>query len=163
MMFKLFFSCRFLLDQSERMLKLLYTAPSNIPEIDYLLLIRMIKSLAMAAKMLCSESNLDWGVSSAGKIISQADTFTLLIEHGCLHLLPLNVTQEAVLDTATLRRVRDKLMEDEQWETALELSTKSGLDKTGESGKEMHTFFVKFSRNDCFDGSAILPIYMDFF
>lgn len=114
------------------MLTLLYTVQQNVHEIDYVLLIKMIKSLATAAKMLCTEKHLDWGVTAATKIVAQADTLNLLIEHGCLHLLPANVTKDTVQDVATLRKIRDKLMEDERWEVALEVATKAGLERSGE-------------------------------
>lgn len=82
--------------------------------------------------MSCSECMLHWGISLADKILSQADILNLLIERGCLGLLPVsNQSEITFIDTTVLRRLRDKLLEDEQWNLALEVSTKTGLDNTG--------------------------------
>lgn len=81
--------------------------------------------------MLCSECMLHWGTSLAHKILSQADLLNLLIERGCLNLLPSNTIHGNFIDASALRRLRDKLMEDEQWHLALEISTKAGLDNIG--------------------------------
>lgn len=86
----------------------------------------------MAAKMQCAESSLQWGITLADRILTQSDLFALLVERGCLNLLP-HPTQRnnPYIDSAMLRRLRDKLLEREQWNLALEVSTKAGLDSTG--------------------------------
>lgn len=90
------------------------------------------RSLAFAAKMSCSECMLHWGLLLTDKILSQADILHLLIERGCLGLLPVSSqTEITFIDTPILRRLRDKLLEDEQWNVALEVSTKAGLDNSG--------------------------------
>lgn len=90
------------------------------------------RSLALAAKMSCSECMLHWGISLADKILSQADLLHLLVDRGCLGLLPVSSQSENIfIDTPVLRKLRDKLLEDEQWNLALEVSTKTGLDNTG--------------------------------
>lgn len=82
--------------------------------------------------MSCSECMLHWGISLADKILSQADILNLLVGRGCLGLLPVNSQSEITfIDTSVLRRLRDKLLEDEQWHVALEVSTKAGLDNSG--------------------------------
>lgn len=82
--------------------------------------------------MSCSECMLHWGISLADKILSQADLLHLLVERGCLGLLPVSSQSENIfIDTSVLRKLRDKLLEDEQWNLALEVSTKTGLDNTG--------------------------------
>lgn len=82
--------------------------------------------------MSCSECMLHWGISLTDKILSQADTLNLLVERGCLGLLPVSKQSEITfIDTSVLRRLRDKLLEDEQWNLALEVSTKTGLENTG--------------------------------
>ncbi|KAF5289881.1 hypothetical protein FQR65_LT02015 [Abscondita terminalis] len=124
---------KFLLDQCNGMLKLLQPVPSNsLEEIDYLLVIKMLKSLAVAAKMLSAQCRLQWGTSLADRILSQADLLGLLAERDCLHLIPPPIpNQTCYIDSSTLRRLRDKLLEREQWNLALEVSTKAGLDNTG--------------------------------
>lgn len=76
-----------------------------------------------------------YGISSADRILSQADLLNLFIERGCLNLLPSaasgNLSQTSYIDASILRRLCDKLLEREQWNLALEVSTKAGLDRTG--------------------------------
>uniref|UniRef100_A0A6P7H394 Zinc finger FYVE domain-containing protein 26 homolog n=1 Tax=Diabrotica virgifera virgifera TaxID=50390 RepID=A0A6P7H394_DIAVI len=115
------------------MLKLLQPSQEPIQEIDYLLVIKMIKSLAMAAKMSSIECTLHYGTSLADRILSQADLLSLLAERGCLSLLPISNTysQGPYIDASILRRLIDRLLQREQWNLALEVSTKAGIDNTG--------------------------------
>ncbi|XP_072390542.1 zinc finger FYVE domain-containing protein 26 homolog isoform X1 [Diabrotica undecimpunctata] len=124
---------KFLLDQCSIMLKLLQPSQEPIQEIDYLLVIKMIKSLAMAAKMSSIECTLHYGTSLADRILSQADLLSLLAERGCLSLLPISNTysQGPYIDASILRRLIDRLLQREQWNLALEVSTKAGIDNTG--------------------------------
>ncbi|KAJ8925266.1 hypothetical protein NQ315_009094 [Exocentrus adspersus] len=123
---------KFLLDQCEIMLKLLQPSQEPIQEVDYLLVIKMLKSLAIAAKMMSVECNLTYGTSSADRILSQAELLGLLAERGCLSLLPVSTTQRSLfIDASVIRKLRDRLLEREQWNLALEVSTKTGLDVTG--------------------------------
>ncbi|XP_017768191.1 PREDICTED: zinc finger FYVE domain-containing protein 26 homolog isoform X1 [Nicrophorus vespilloides] len=123
---------KFLLDQCENMLKLLQPTSPNAPqEVDYSLVVKMLKSLAIAAKMVSSDCNLQWGSSQADRILSQADLLGLLAERGCLNLLPIpSHNGTPYVDSTVLRRLRDKLLEMEQWNFALDVSTKAGLDNT---------------------------------
>lgn len=90
------------------------------------------RSLAMTAKMLCADSTLQWGVTLAERILTQADLLALLVERGCLNLLPHpSHKSNPYIDAGVLRRLRDKLLEKEEWNLALEVSTKAGLDNTG--------------------------------
>nr|XP_008195345.1 PREDICTED: zinc finger FYVE domain-containing protein 26 homolog isoform X2 [Tribolium castaneum] len=118
---------KFLLEQCEVMLKLLQPNQEAAQEIDYLLVIKMLKSLAMAAKMVSTENMLQSGASMADRILSQAELLALLAERGCLNLMP---SQNLYVDANVLRRLRDKLLQREQWNLALEVSTKAGLDNT---------------------------------
>ncbi|KAK4885167.1 hypothetical protein RN001_001438 [Aquatica leii] len=124
---------KFLLNQCDGMLRLLQPVNSSaMEEIDYLLVIKMLKSLAVAAKMLSAQCMLQWGTSLADRILSQADLLELLAERDCLHLIPTPTpNQICYIDANTLRRLRDKLLEREQWNLSLEVSTKAGLDNTG--------------------------------
>lgn len=85
----------------------------------------------MTAKMSCSHSMLQWGVTLSERILTQADLLTLLVERGCLNLLPPQ-KNNPYIDSAILRRLRDKLLDKEEWNLALEVSTKAGLDNTSE-------------------------------
>lgn len=132
------------------MLKLLQPSQEPIQEIDYLLVIKMLKykflakitkpqynlcyfrSLAVAAKMISIECSHHYSTSSADRILSQAELLGLLAERGCLSLLPVsNAQRGSFIDASVLRKLRDRLLEREQWNLALEVSTKAGLDTTG--------------------------------
>ncbi|XP_044264148.1 zinc finger FYVE domain-containing protein 26 [Tribolium madens] len=119
---------KFLLEQCEVMLKLLQPNQEVAQEIDYLLVIKMLKSLATAAKMVSAENMLQSGASMADRILYQTELLALLAERGCLSLMP---SQNIYVDANVLRRLRDKLLQREQWNLALEVSTKAGLDNTG--------------------------------
>lgn len=86
------------------------------------------RSLATAAKMVSTENMLASGASMADRILSQAELLALLAERGCLNLMPVGSQN---FDANVLRRLRDKLLQREQWNLALEVSTKAGLDNTG--------------------------------
>jgi zinc finger FYVE domain-containing protein 26 len=122
---------KFLLEQCEVMLKLLQPSQEPTQEIDYLLVIKMLKSLAIAAKISSNESMLSSAASKADRILSQAELLALLAERGCLSLLQTDSSQNLYVDATVLRRLRDKLLQREQWNLALEVSTKAGLDNTG--------------------------------
>lgn len=126
---------RFLLDQCNIMLRLLLPSQEPIQEIDYLLVIKMLKSLATAAKMSSVECTLQYGTSLADRILSQSELLGLLAERGCLNMLPIAAAhdQGPFINASILRRLRDKLLEREQWNLALEVSTKTGLDNIGKT------------------------------
>ncbi|KAI4468931.1 zinc finger fyve domain-containing protein 26 [Holotrichia oblita] len=122
---------KFLLTQCENILQILHPIGTYYEvEIDFNLIINMLKSLAVAAKMISNQSLLQWGASKADKMISQAEMLGLLAEKGYLHLLS-SRSQNVHIDANVLRHVRDKLLELEQWHLALEVSTKAGLDTAG--------------------------------
>jgi zinc finger FYVE domain-containing protein 26 len=74
---------------------------------------------------------LSSAASKADRILSQAELLALLAERGCLSLLQTDSSQNLYVDATVLRRLRDKLLQREQWNLALEVSTKAGLDNTG--------------------------------
>ncbi|KAK9880596.1 hypothetical protein WA026_011836 [Henosepilachna vigintioctopunctata] len=122
----------FLLNKCDSMLKVLHPSQQFVKEIDYLLVIRMLKSLATAAKMISLKCCFPQGVTTADVFLSQVDLLGLFTERGCLNLLPVSSKGYNLnIDSSALRRLRDKLLEKEQWNTALEVSTKAGLDRTG--------------------------------
>ncbi|KAJ1528811.1 hypothetical protein ONE63_007188 [Megalurothrips usitatus] len=93
------------------------------PEVDYGFVIEMCRSLALAAKVKCAQ----WGYISdvCDERLSRIDLFGLLESHGCTALIP------SETKTHGLRRLQMQLIEAELWELALEVSTKSGLEKIG--------------------------------
>ncbi|KAJ8962783.1 hypothetical protein NQ318_001182 [Aromia moschata] len=123
---------KFLLDQCNIMLKLLQPTQEPVQEIDYLLVIKMLKSLAVAAKVSSIECTLHYGTSLADRILSQAELLGLLAERGCLNLLPVSsTTQGPYIDASVLRKLRDRLL----GERTMEFSFgDSGLDVTGVFG-----------------------------
>nr|XP_022905639.1 zinc finger FYVE domain-containing protein 26 homolog [Onthophagus taurus] len=124
---------KFLLQQCENILTILRPHKyKRSEEIDYNLIIKMLKALAIAAKVMSNQCMFQWGASLADKIMSQAEMLGLLAENRYLDLLPPpSQTQSSHLNTSVLRSVRDKLLELEQWSLGLEVSTKAGLDTTG--------------------------------
>lgn len=97
----------------------------------------------MAAKMSSVECNLHIGTSLSERILSQADLLGLLAERGCLNLLPIsNNTQGPYIDSSVLRILRNKLLEREQWNLALEVSTKAGLDNSSIKLKCLFCCFI---------------------
>ncbi|KAH1006644.1 zinc finger FYVE domain-containing protein 26 [Dendroctonus ponderosae] len=121
----------FLLNQCEVLLKLVVPNQEPLQEIDYMLVIRMLKSLALAAKVVsvdCSSPHSN--VSAADQILMRAELLGLLAERGCLNLL-LTPSSSCFVDPTALMRFIEKLLEKEQWTLALEVSTKAGMDKSG--------------------------------
>ncbi|XP_018333319.1 zinc finger FYVE domain-containing protein 26 homolog isoform X2 [Agrilus planipennis] len=162
---------KFLLDQCHKLLKLLYPIPTEVTqEIDYFLVIKMLKSLAIAAKMQSFYSGHE-GSALADRILSQAELLELLIDRGCLRLISSTSInpQTPYIDSSTIRRLRDKLLEDEQWNLALEVSTKAGLDNTGVFaawGKScLKAGSLKIAREKfqrCFDKTSYYENSLDF-
>lgn len=95
-------------------------------EIDHALIIKMIRSLLVAAKVKCAKLGLNAGLAHCDRFLSQVDLITTLVQSDCLSLIP---TDD--LDDHAFRKLRDLLTEKEQWTLALDVSTKSGLDTQG--------------------------------
>lgn len=134
------------------MLKVLHLNQHMSQEIDYLLVIKMLKTLAIGAKMVSAEISYNSGAAAADKILSQADLLALLADRGCLALMQGIASQNIYIDGTVLRRLRDKLLQSEQWELALEVSTKAGLDNTGKA------FVVFFDSEVVFFLAKITPV-----
>lgn len=96
------------------------------PEIDHIVIIKMIKSLLVAAKVKCAKLGFNTGLAHCDRFLSQIDLITTLIHSDCLSLIP-----SYDMDEHALRKLRDLLTEKEQWTLALDVSTKSGLDTQG--------------------------------
>ncbi|XP_012286916.1 zinc finger FYVE domain-containing protein 26 isoform X2 [Orussus abietinus] len=117
----------FLLDRCDEMKQLLQPVGGKVnPEVDHSLIIKMIKSLLVAAKVKCAKLGLNAGLAHCDRFLSQVDLITTLVQLDCLALLP-----SGDLDEHALRRLRDLLTEKEQWTLALDVSTKSGLETQG--------------------------------
>ncbi|XP_044744679.1 zinc finger FYVE domain-containing protein 26 [Coccinella septempunctata] len=122
---------KFLLNHSNNLLNMFPPFKKFMPDIDYLLIIRMLKSLITVAKMLSQEYSLIHNMSLADSLLNQVDLLELFSERGCLNLLPVSTeTFTPSIDASILRRFRDNLLEMEEWNLALEISTKAGLDQT---------------------------------
>ncbi|XP_045461225.1 zinc finger FYVE domain-containing protein 26 [Harmonia axyridis] len=122
---------KFLLNHSNNLLNMFPPFKKFMPDIDYLLIIRMLKSLVTVAKMMSQEYSLIHNMSLADSLLNQVNLLELFSERGCLNLLPVATdTFTPRIDTFTLRKFRDNLLEMEEWNLALEVSTKAGLDQT---------------------------------
>lgn len=100
------------------------------PEIDHALIIKMIKSLLVAAKVKCAELGLNTGLTHCDRFLSQVDLIATLVNSDCSYLIP-RTDKDDHLEDHTLRRLRDMLTEKEEWTIALDVSTKTGLDTQG--------------------------------
>ncbi|KZC11227.1 Zinc finger FYVE domain-containing protein 26, partial [Dufourea novaeangliae] len=96
------------------------------PEVDHTVIIKMIRSLLVAAKVKCAKLGLNAGLVHCDRFLSQVDLIASLVQFDCLHLIPSDN-----LDGHALRKLRDLLIEKEQWTLALDVSTKAGLDTQG--------------------------------
>ena len=96
------------------------------PEVDHMVIIKMIRSLLVAAKVKCAKLGLNTGLVHCDRFLSQVDLIASLVQFDCLHLIPSDN-----LHDRTLRKLRDLLIEKEQWTLALDISTKAGLDTQG--------------------------------
>ncbi|XP_039315069.1 uncharacterized protein LOC105198485 isoform X4 [Solenopsis invicta] len=117
----------FLLDRCDEMKQLLQPVNGRInPEVDYAVIIKMIRSLLVAAKMKCAKFGFNTGLAHCDRFLSQVDLLATLVHSDCVALIP---TDD--LDEHTLRKLRDLLTEKERWTLALDVSTKAGLDTQG--------------------------------
>lgn len=118
----------FLLDRCDEMKQFLQPANDGKinPEVDHAVIIKMIRSLLVAAKVKCAKLGFNTGLAHCDRFLSQVDLIATLIQSDCLALIP---TDE--LDEHILRKLRDLLTEKEQWILALDVSTKAGLDTQG--------------------------------
>ncbi|XP_059471700.1 zinc finger FYVE domain-containing protein 26 isoform X2 [Neocloeon triangulifer] len=121
---------RFLLEASDTMLQMLVPPTPGFvnPELDYSLVIRMARSLVVAAKVRYAKAALNSGVAHCDRLLGQVDLLSLLVKSGCANLLPV---EPLPLSGHALRHLRDRLLSAELWSLALEVSTKAGLDRTG--------------------------------
>lgn len=117
-----------MLDRCDEMKQLLLPVGGGRinPEVDHAVIIKMIRSLLVAAKVKCAKLGFNTGLTHCDRFLSQVDLIATLIQSDCLTLIPMDD-----LDEHTLRKLRDLLTEKEQWTLALDVSTKAGLDTQG--------------------------------
>lgn len=116
----------FLIDSCETILG--YLQPQGgmpNPEVDYAFVIEMCRSLVLAAKVKCAQ----WGYISdepnCDQRLSKIDLLSLLVSNGCTAIIPSETSIHG------LRRLQTQLLEAELWDLALEVSTKSGMERIG--------------------------------
>jgi zinc finger FYVE domain-containing protein 26 len=80
----------------------------------------------VAAKVKHARSGLNTGVAHCDQLLSQVDLLNMLVKSGCAALIPAEP-----LNGHGLRHLRDRLVEEELWMLAMEVSTKGGLDRNG--------------------------------
>ncbi|CAO1392357.1 unnamed protein product [Diamesa hyperborea] len=111
---------KFLLFHCHRMELLLRPVQGKLnPEIDYILVATMLKTLAFSAK-LRGESN------ECNSIIDHADIILSVVKNRCESLLPTEP-----INTNSLRKLRDALVVAEKWNMAIDISLKCGFKTTG--------------------------------
>ncbi|KAI5705724.1 hypothetical protein M8J75_001226 [Diaphorina citri] len=95
--------------------------PSN-REIDYGFVIRMIKCLVLACKVIYDVHGIE--SATLDEICTQVNLLSILVTNNCCHLIP----DKPLVGLNALRQLRDSLLKEERWSLALEVSTKAGLD-----------------------------------
>lgn len=105
------------------------------PEIDYLLVTRILHCLALAAKVRD-------GPPECTTIIDHADIILSIVQHGCEALLPMEP-----MNIHGLRKLRDSLVIGEKWDIALDLSFKCGYSSTG----VMAAWGISCLRSGCYE------------
>lgn len=125
-------------------------APKSTSEsfVDYGLIITMLKSLILRAKVKFLGAGITSGIACSDAYLRRLDIVRLMVNANCQHLLP----EEMLIRTANdedepggrrkvgrglnseqgpERKLRDRLMETERMALALEVSTKCGLETSG--------------------------------
>ncbi|XP_075222931.1 zinc finger FYVE-type containing 26 spastizin [Lycorma delicatula] len=116
----------FLIGISESMLSLLRPSIPGVvnPELDYSLLVQMIRSLVLAAKVCYSGLGLSPGMVKCDQLLGEVDILNLLVKAHCCFLLP----SFPLNNQLAIRNLRTSLLDHELWPLALEVSTKAGLE-----------------------------------
>ncbi|XP_046489953.1 uncharacterized protein Sptz isoform X1 [Neodiprion pinetum] len=118
----------FLLDRCDEIKQLLRPVSSGRtnPEVDLMLLVKMMRSLVIAAKVKCAKLSLNAGLDHCDRWLSHIDLISTLVQSDCSALIPSDSINERAF-----RKLRDLLIEKEHWILALDVSTKAGLDRQG--------------------------------
>ncbi|XP_067941543.1 zinc finger FYVE domain-containing protein 26-like [Watersipora subatra] len=99
---------------------------STNQEVDYNLIISMMKFLLLNAKLRFVKEHYIDGVGLCESYTNRVEVLSLLISDYYVNL----PTVEDLAKIDNVRRLRDKLMEDERPELAMEISTRFGLETT---------------------------------
>uniref|UniRef100_A0A6B0VG40 Putative zinc finger protein n=1 Tax=Ixodes ricinus TaxID=34613 RepID=A0A6B0VG40_IXORI len=139
----------FILSLCDTLLALLAPKSTSDKLVDYGLIITILKSLILRAKVKFLEAGMSTGISWSEAYLRRVDIVSLVVTANCQHLLPDEMLVGADgqgeasnggrktgnrgpgLDQGPERKLRDRLMETERMALALEVSNKCGLEKSG--------------------------------
>lgn len=135
----------YILSLCDRLFALL--APKSTAEVfvDYGLIITILKSLILRAKIKFMSAGMASGVACSDTYLRRLDIVRLIVNANCQDLLPeemlvrpsdepasrRKVGRGLNFDPGPERKLRDRLMETERMALALEVSTKCGLETSG--------------------------------
>ncbi|EEB16332.1 zinc finger protein FYVE domain containing protein, putative [Pediculus humanus corporis] len=107
---------RILLDESEKMLKILHLhGKSNNPEVDCNVLLQIIRFLIESSKSKYKHLGLMDEIICCDELLDQVELLQMLIENSCINFIP-----SESLKGSGLIYLRNKLMEEELWEESME-------------------------------------------
>ncbi|XP_069064972.1 zinc finger FYVE domain-containing protein 26 isoform X1 [Pleurodeles waltl] len=99
----------------------------NNPEMDSRLLIDIMKNLIFSAKMMFVKAGRSQDLALCDSYYSKVDLLKILVANTYPNIPSL----DQILQPAAVIRLRNRLLEAEYYQLAIEVSTKSGLDPTG--------------------------------
>ncbi|XP_077178608.1 zinc finger FYVE domain-containing protein 26 isoform X2 [Paroedura picta] len=97
------------------------------PEVDAGLLTDIMKQLLFSAKMMFVKAGRSQDLALCDSYISKVDVLTILVTAAYRHVPSL----DQILQPAAVTRLRNRLLEAEYYQLAVEVSTKTGLDPAG--------------------------------
>ncbi|XP_025940334.1 zinc finger FYVE domain-containing protein 26 isoform X2 [Apteryx rowi] len=97
------------------------------PEVDAGLLMDIMKQLLFSAKMMFVKAGRSQDLALCDSYISKVDVLNILVA-AAYHPVP---SLDQILLPAAVTRLRNRLLEAEYYQLAIEVSTKSGLDPSG--------------------------------
>ncbi|KAK8765076.1 hypothetical protein V5799_032316 [Amblyomma americanum] len=138
----------YILSLCDRLFALLAPKSTSETFVDYGLIITILKSLILRAKVKFMSAGIASGVACSDTYLRRLDIVRLIVNANCQDLLPeeMLVRTDSPSDEPTSRRrvgrglnsdpgperkLRDRLMEAERMALALEVSTKCGLETSG--------------------------------
>ncbi|XP_074853319.1 zinc finger FYVE domain-containing protein 26 isoform X2 [Carettochelys insculpta] len=97
------------------------------PEVDAGLLMDIMKQLLFSAKMMFVKAGRSQDLALCDSYISKVDVLNILVSAAYRHVPSL----DQILQPAAVTRLRNRLLEAEYYQLAVEVSTKTGLDPGG--------------------------------
>ncbi|KAK7904153.1 hypothetical protein WMY93_016760 [Mugilogobius chulae] len=97
------------------------------PEVDACLLTDIMKKLLFSAKLMFVKVGRSQDLALCDSYISKVDVLKILVMANYKYIPSL----DEILETSSVTRLRNQLLEDEHYQLAVEVSTKSGLDPSG--------------------------------